>query len=77
LLETGEDLVGRDGRDSAGIDVFDAALDLGFPVLTQAVPGSWASASVTYICHGFHRKAAGLPHLRKYGSQKSDLLQAC
>src|ERR1700690_2615771 len=35
LLKTGEDLVGRDGRDSAGIDVFDAALDLGFPVLTK------------------------------------------
>jgi len=35
LLETSEDLVGREARDPAGIDVFDAALDFGFPVFPE------------------------------------------
>jgi hypothetical protein len=36
LVETSEDLVGRNGRNFAGIHVLDAALDLVFPVFPQA-----------------------------------------
>lgn len=35
LLETSEDLVGWNGRDSASPDMLDATADFGLPVLTE------------------------------------------
>jgi hypothetical protein len=35
LLETSEDLVSRNGRDSVGVDILDTTLDLAFPVLAR------------------------------------------
>ena len=56
LLETSEDLVGRNGRDSAGIDVSDSTLDFRFPVLPEISKLQTCRKLVTGIPPGFQAK---------------------